>query len=255
MGSATVRVTLRRKDELCPTLGPSIVICHVSASTSSFSSSATQACASMASVPPSLNGQCPSCNRWFDNDTSVLRHMNHPWSSCATWLEFLESISPPTQHSSPTHTSRDDNTSNNDSTTYNDDTTHHNDTTHNDETMLDSDAIDDLDIAHYEDIHPNVPQVFGSGAGFIDVFKSDHNAEKRRDNIYYPFSSKGEWGLASWLSRSGLSMRATDDFLSLPIVRTKSCTTYHLLIEHQGPAIVTFLHNRKNAPQPLGGPS
>ncbi|KAF9789589.1 hypothetical protein BJ322DRAFT_1178167 [Thelephora terrestris] len=174
----------------------------------------------MASVPRSLNGQCPSCKKWFETDTSVLRHMNHPRSSCATWRDFLESISPPAQrspHDRSNHTSHNDDTSNSDNHTSHDD-----DTSNSDEPMLEIDAINGPDRVYHEDVHPNVPHVFGSGAGFVDVFKSDHNAEKRRDNIYYPFSSKGEWGLASWLSRSGLSMRATDDFLSLPIVQQLS---------------------------------
>lgn len=70
----------------------------------------------------------------------------------------------------------------------------------------------------YEDIHPNTSSVFGSGPGFMDRFDADPHAGERSENVYYPFSSKEEWGLASWLLCSGLSMRAIDDFLALPIV-------------------------------------
>ena len=58
---------------------------------------------------------------------------------------------------------------------------------------------------------------------FINIFNADQHAEKRRDNIYYPFSSKEEWSLALWLLCSRLSMRAINNFLSLPIVSPISC--------------------------------
>ena len=202
-----------------------------------------------ASVPPSLDGQCPSCNRRFDNNVSVLRHMNHPLTSCATWFDLLESVSPPAQHSSShnelNHTPLDNNTG----------TSHNEENTLDDEPMLEDDTIGNLDVPRYEDIHPNTPQVLGSGAGFTEVFNSDHHAEKRRTNLYHPFSSKEEWGLASWLLRSGLSMRATDDFLSLPLVRTKNRTADPLLIKNQGPAAITFLHDCENTLQSHGRPS
>ncbi|KAF9780072.1 hypothetical protein BJ322DRAFT_1141618 [Thelephora terrestris] len=88
--------------------------------------------------------------------------------------------------------------------------------------MDDDEAISNPTVARYEDVHPNIPQVLGTGAGFIDIFNSDRHAEKRKQNLYHPFSSKMEWGLASWLSRSGLSMRAIDDFLALPIIQQLS---------------------------------
>jgi hypothetical protein len=162
-------------------------------------------------MSPSLDGQCPSCHKRFENDSSVLRHMNSRRTSCTTWFDFLESMSPPTQLpiSHPTqHTSSQNRPNGN--------------ATHNDdgEAMLVDEAISNPIPPHYEDIHQNTPLIFGSGAGFTDVFNSDHHAEKRRGNLYHPFSSKEEWGLGSWLSRSGLSMRAIDDFLALPMVRS-----------------------------------
>lgn len=146
-----------------------------------------------------LDGQCPSCQQRFPNDSGVLRHMNNPRTSCMTWFDFLESVSPGRSHQpADGHASPDDETS---------------DETANNSHM--STAV------HYEDIHPNTPLIFGSGPGFMDVFNADCHAEKRRTNLYYPFSSKEEWGLSSWLLRSGLSMRAIDDFLALPIVSPK----------------------------------
>ena len=144
----------------------------------------------------SLHNQCPSCHKQFTNDSNVLRHMNNPRSSCMTWLDFLESVHPPDAQTSPTYQQN-----------------------HNDETTCDAEATNDSSTDYYEEIHPNEPFIFGSGLGFMDVFNTDQHAEKRKENLYHPFSSKGEWGLASWLLRSGLSMRAIDDFLTLSIVR------------------------------------
>jgi hypothetical protein len=84
---------------------------------------------------------------------------------------------------------------------------------------------------HYENIHPNHPSIFGSGPGFMDAFNSGPSAEKRGVNIYYPFSSKEEWSLASWLLCSGLSMRAINDFLALPIVSLEVHTTTSSLMQ------------------------
>jgi len=84
-------------------------------------------------------------------------------------------------------------------------------------------------MTHYEDLHPSTPFIFGVGPGFMDMFGADCNAEKQRGNLYYPFSSKEEWGLALWLLCSGLSMRAINDFLTLPIVSLEkhaACSLY-----------------------------
>ena len=161
----------------------------------------------MPPTSPSLNHQCPLCHKPFETNSSVLRHMNHPRTSCLTWIDFLESLSPPAGPAS-SHDGLND--------------TSHNNTTHADEDMPDDEPISGPNAPPYEDAHPNIPHVFGPGLGFIDMFNADHHAEKRRDNLYYPFSSKEEWGLASWLSRSGPSMRAIDDFLALPMVCPKT---------------------------------
>lgn len=147
------------------------------------------------SLPPSFGGQCPSCHKHFANDSCVLRHMNHPRTSCVSSFEFFESTPNPNGQTSTTRDELD----------------------RNDETPHDNGATDGPSTKYYE-LHPNTPLIFGTGPGFIDNFNADRHAAKRRENLYYPFSSKAEWGLASWLLCSGLSMRAIDDFLALPIV-------------------------------------
>ena len=160
--------------------------------------------------------------------------MNNPRTSCLTWFDFLESISPPNRHTPTDGPDRDE-------------ASHNGSPPHNNETTNDDGPTDDPAPARYEDTHPNVPFVLGSGQGFIDTFNSDGFAEKRKYNLYFPFSSKEEWGLALWLSRSGLSMRAIDDLLALPIVRPGQLATIFLLIKTQDLATLPFLHNRKDA--------
>lgn len=139
--------------------------------------------------------------------------MNHPWSSCTGWFDFIESIaaeSISTESTSTESTSTEQplhpppwSTPSNDEMDDEDDASDHHTPT----------------AMHFEDIHPNTPSIFGFGPGFMDDFNADRNAEMRKTNIYHPFPSKEEWGLASWLLCSGLSMRAIDDFLALPMVR------------------------------------
>ena len=148
--------------------------------------------------PPSFDGWCPSCLKRFSSDSSVLRHINNPRTSCTSWFDFLESMSPPIvcQTSS----------------------THRREAESIHETTDNSEATDYSSTKQFKDLHPNVPLVFGSGPGFVDLLDAGPHAEKRKENLYHPFSSKVEWGLASWLLCLGLSMRAINDFLGLPIV-------------------------------------
>ena len=40
----------------------------------------------------------------------------------------------------------------------------------------------------------------------MDVFNADKFADKRKENLHYPFASKQDWEMGSWLLQSGLSM-------------------------------------------------
>ena len=181
----------------------------------------------MSATPfPSFNGQCPSCHKRFSRDSSILRHMNNPHTSCMTWFDFLESLHSPIGHPSPNL---------------------HDESGPSEETTNDNEAADCSRTRYFEDTHPNVPHIFGSGPGFTDLLDSDPHAEKRRENLYFPFSSKVEWGLASWLLCSGLSMRAIDDFLSLPIVRPKN---FSCLIRSEPKSRSNSSHSPSQAQKP-----
>jgi hypothetical protein len=66
---------------------------------------------------------------------------------------------------------------------------------------------------------------FGHGLSFMEKFDMHEHAGCRKENLYYPFASKPEWALASWLLHSNLSMAAIDDFFSLEIVSTSLLQT------------------------------
>ena len=114
-----------------------------------------------------------------------------------SWFNFLESMSPPVSQTPSTH---------------------HREAESSYESTYNNHATDHSSIEQVEDFHPNVPLICGSSPGFVDLLNTDLHAEKRRENLYYPFSSKAEWGLALWLLCLGFLMRAIDDFLGLPIL-------------------------------------
>jgi hypothetical protein len=81
-----------------------------------------------------------------------------------------------------------------------------------------SDAVRASTDDYFVEAYPNASQVYGRGETFMEIFDADINAENRRDNLYYPFASRQEWQMASFLLRSSLSMDAIDEFLSLELV-------------------------------------
>jgi hypothetical protein len=66
--------------------------------------------------------------------------------------------------------------------------------------------------------HPTSGSVYGRGETFMDQCDKDTFAERRKGNLFYPFASRDEWELASFLLRSRLSMTAVDRFLKLKLV-------------------------------------
>jgi len=158
---------------------------------------------------------CPSCGKGFKSESSVAMHMGQPRSGCNTWINNLVRIHESLHTEIPTSADQD------------------------------FDSIDmDVEVEHSVDPSnptiafqppsmdlsssdmPTVPmdtfdgaaQTYGLGQMFMDTFGSDQFSEFQKSNLYYPFASRSEWELALWLLRSGLSMRAMDAFLSLPIV-------------------------------------
>jgi hypothetical protein len=81
-------------------------------------------------------------------------------------------------------------------------------------------------IDQCQDFYPEAARVYGEGHTFMDVFDADKFADKRKENLHYPFASKQDWEMGSWLLQSGLSMTAIDQFLHLQLA---SYISYRLL--------------------------
>lgn len=63
-------------------------------------------------------------------------------------------------------------------------------------------------------------EVYGKGETYLDLFDKDEYAYARQTNLFYPFASRQEWELASFLLKSDLSRVAIDQFLNLQLVST-----------------------------------
>ena len=159
--------------------------------------------------------RCPRCGKKFKDQTNLLQHMNQPFSSCLTHFEECIDIAT-TLQSRPTISESEDMGQQ----TY--------------------EPLDFMDTAEEYIVsslpastsqnseerrnpfnikkHPTSGSVYGCGETFMDQCNNDKFSERRQGNIYYPFASRDEWELASFLLRSRLSMAALDRFLKLELV-------------------------------------
>lgn len=170
-----------------------------------------------------MSHHCPSCGKFFEDHTSVARHMSQPRSGCNTWLEDLINSTTSNQDhpmDSPDGSDiepvqdvpglRDDFYDFGDFGAEEGGVSHGGGT----ERECSSDFVTD----HF----PNPPLAYQDGYTFLGLFDSDENSIHRKTNLYYPFSSRRDWQLAAWLLRSGLSMGKIDSFLSLEMVSVRT---------------------------------
>lgn len=68
------------------------------------------------------------------------------------------------------------------------------------------------------EVFPGASKIYRKDKSFMDVFDADQHAHHRVENVFYPFASKQDWEIASWLGRSNLSMALINEFLSLKLV-------------------------------------
>ena len=107
-----------------------------------------------------------------------------------------------------------------------------------------------LGDAPYVEMHEHAAKSFGQGPTFMEKFGMDQFAEHRKINMYYPFVSRQDWEVGSWLLRSGLSMAGIDSFLSLELVRASFyvLSTYQLDTDwDKGTTYAAIIQNRKTA--------
>jgi hypothetical protein len=129
----------------------------------------------------------------FEDQSRVLKHLNHPASRCRRYvpssapdrpddlMDYVETQPP----------------------------------------LMDQTELEDIaepNSGEVEDIFEGAARILGLGKTFMDRFNADPYSNIRKDNIYYPFTSRDEWELASFLLRSGMSMATIDEFLGLRLV-------------------------------------
>lgn len=156
---------------------------------------------------------CPRCGSGpFSKEASLLKHMNHPYSRCASLIHLAqapEEAGPniPSRQTLPSHNDLDD--------MLDYDPEQMSDPALN----LDSDAMEEEPTSASRFEHfSEASQTFGRAESFMDQFDADRYANERKNNLYFPWASKGDYGLGAWLLRSGLSIRAIDEFLALELV-------------------------------------
>ena len=159
---------------------------------------------------------CPDCGKRFANETRVLQHLNQPSSACRSWTNTLSHLHRRDHPNGPLVEPRSQPCQNYDE-------------------FLEGEIVSGAsapggfgDPSYYPhqdrtptpvvDSHPHTPSVYPGGTCFMGQFFNDRYATFRQQNLYYPFASRVDWQLASWLLCSRLSMAAINDFLSLELV-------------------------------------
>jgi hypothetical protein len=95
-----------------------------------------------------------------------------------------------------------------------------------DDSQVDAQAWDDMDDNLDGDLFdmPGSNEEWYEGAAkcysqdgitFLDLFDANDYAECRKEDLFYPFTSREEWEVADFLLHSALSMAAIDNFLQL----------------------------------------
>jgi hypothetical protein len=144
--------------------------------------------------------RCPSCGKRFIN---VLRHLNHRQSKCAGWFEAASPQYRPSSHSYQDLLNPTDSLA--------------------PEYIFDPERSPSPSLPDHQPHvqsakFPGAAKTYGRTKSFMDKFNDDRYSSFRTTNLYYPFSGKNEWELASFLLSSGLSMRKIDEFLQLRMV-------------------------------------
>lgn len=196
---------------------------------------------------------CPNCLKDFKSAWAVSRHLSQPLTSCLRWVDQLETAaqilqdsqladqhatpgpSPHYRTSSPVQDFQMDFELQTDSeeTAYVQDMNDLEGYFYGDEggvVGLESDLLGSVEEPlgsqasekPYIERFRNAAKVYRRGQTFRDRFNMDPYTAYRKDNLYYPFASRQDWELGSFLLCSSLSMAAIDEFLGLEIVRLES---------------------------------
>lgn len=165
---------------------------------------------------------CPQCQRRFSSKRGVIAHQSQPHGACRLYFTELVTIAEAVRQSHQQEPSQDHQQSQN---------VHANNLAQDptpppfDHEGFDEAPSVELNSGATEihphltkDVYPDSGTIREQGPTFMDVFNQDTFSEQRKGNLYYPFASRDEWDLASFLLQSNLSMAMIDRFLSLKIV-------------------------------------
>ena len=158
--------------------------------------------------------ECPQCHRNFRDRKALLCHMNHPFGSCHSHLEEVVNLVDELQRYQERRRQRQPIPS--------DDFT----PPATPEPMdIDATAVEgsredvqNVDSGPFIQEYVGAAREYGHGTTFLQRFDCDQYAQERKKNLYYPFASRDEWELATFLLRSDLSLASIDSFLSLKLV-------------------------------------
>lgn len=157
---------------------------------------------------------CPRCGGGpFAKEASLLKHMNQPYSRCASLIHEPQ----PPEAASPNAQSRQAPLPSYDDLDGMLDNYHEHFVDPG--TNLGPAAMQEepTPVSHC-DHFPEASRTFGKAQSFMDQFDADRHANERKDNLYFPWASKGDYELGAWLLRAGLSMQAINEFLALELV-------------------------------------
>jgi hypothetical protein len=165
--------------------------------------------------------RCPQCGKKFQDNMRIQAHLNSRSTSCRTHFDELVSISEVLRRGHGTQHPQVE--------------LHAVSGEDSDLTALSNDGAlgvgddDRMDVdnpgaphagdgPYHIEKHPSASQTYGRGCSFMDMFDQDEHADKRSHHLYYPFASRDEWEIASFLLQSGLSMAQIDKLLNLQLV-------------------------------------
>ncbi|KAJ6557091.1 hypothetical protein B0H10DRAFT_1847032 [Mycena sp. CBHHK59/15] len=174
--------------------------------------------------------RCSVCTKKFFNTTHLLSHMNQPNGRCHS---SLHSASFKIRHRNP---QRKLNLPRSNAQRVSSRSTEHvefeiapmdvdyeADVNYGPEMNLEEESFDTQKA--YREEFTGAAQVQPGGDTFKAVFERDQYAEQRKLNMYYPFASRDEWELVSFIVRSNMTLAATDEFLKLRLV-LKMCLSF-----------------------------
>ncbi|KAG1852820.1 hypothetical protein DFJ58DRAFT_661084 [Suillus subalutaceus] len=76
------------------------------------------------------------------------------------------------------------------------------------------------DYGEEVEFYDGAGKTWGVGKTFMDQFNEDEYAAEREQNQYFPFASKPDWEMASYILRSDLSMAEINEYLNLEFTKT-----------------------------------